>query len=41
MIHVIHMIRRRYSDRAGTITRILFLTSGSMLLAGVGLLVLG
>lgn len=41
MLHVVHMIRRRYPDRAGSITRSLVLASGSALLAGIGLLMLG
>jgi len=41
MLHVVKMIRRRYPDRAGTITRTLVLASGSALLAGIGMLIAG
>lgn len=41
MLHVVHMIQRRYPDRARMITRSLVLASASALLAGIGLLMLG
>lgn len=40
MLHVVHMIQRRYPDRAAGITRAMLLASGSTLLAGMGLLLL-
>lgn len=40
MLHVVHMIRRRYPHRASTITRSLVLASASALLVGAGLLIL-
>ncbi len=40
MLHVVHMIERRYPERAGGITRALWLASGSALLAGVGVLLM-
>lgn len=41
MLHVVRMIQRRYPDRAGTVMRTAVLASGSALLAGLGLLMLG
>jgi hypothetical protein len=41
MLHVVHMIQRRYPQRAGSITRTLVVASGSALVAGIGLLMLG
>lgn len=39
MIHVVKMIHRRYPERAGSITRMLVITSGSALLLGLGMLI--
>jgi hypothetical protein len=40
MLHIVHMLERRYPARAGTITRTLLLASASGLLAGAGLLLI-
>lgn len=40
MLHIVHMIQRRYPERAGTITRTMLFASGAALLAGIGLLVM-
>lgn len=39
MLHIVHMLERRYPDRARTLTRTLVLASGSALVAGIGMLV--
>jgi hypothetical protein len=39
MIHVVKMIKRRYPERAGSITRTFVIASGSALLLGVGMLI--
>jgi hypothetical protein len=41
MIHILHMLERRYPDRAGTIARTVLLASVGALLAGIGLLMAG
>jgi hypothetical protein len=41
MLHVLKMIYRRRPERAGSITRTLLIASGSALLAGVGILLIG
>ena len=38
MLHVVKMIQRRYPHRAGTILRSFVLASGSLLVIGIGLL---
>lgn len=38
VLHIVHMIQRRYPDRAPGVTRALLLASGSALLVGLGLL---
>jgi hypothetical protein len=40
MLHIVHLIRRRYPDRSGAIVARLVIVSGAVLALGVGLLFL-